>query len=211
MFNQVFWLQHSVAFPRHHGVCGFAAHPFRPLSTPAALLHQPPDRVRLPARPNRRRNYVGDPGHQAAVHREPVRAAVQRFVGSKLRTSGSSPGISAVRTYGGFATNIWKGPATLSRPSARSQVTRRLQAKTAGVERRRIQCRRADVGAKPGGLRQLAQQGQQKATGPVPTSRMRSGPRHPALLARNLERCGNHGLAVGPRIEGRGEMAKVRP
>ncbi len=39
---------------------------------------------------------------------------------------------------------------------------------------------------------------------PVPTSRMRNGPRHPAFLARDLQRCGNHGFAIGPRIEGRG-------
>ena len=39
---------------------------------------------------------------------------------------------------------------------------------------------------------------------PVPTSRMRSGLRHPALLARDLERRSDQRFAVGARIERRG-------
>ncbi len=57
----------------------------------AAPLQRPPDRDRLPARPNRRRNYVGDPARQAAVHREPVRAAIQRFDRIEIADLGLQP------------------------------------------------------------------------------------------------------------------------
>ena len=80
MFNQVFSLQHSVAFQRHRDVCG-SAHASIPASSDPSSAS---DQVRLIVTdfkhdPTGGRNHVRYPLRQAAVHREPVRAAVKSF------------------------------------------------------------------------------------------------------------------------------------